>query len=112
VSNRLIRAAEWRGGIETAKCSTMEAAQHKEECLITLENFSQTNRTRRIGNSIYRICRAKDDRGKWYIVERFNDGSEWGGSRALYCDTLQQAIEKLNSFTEEKELIRRLCEDE
>lgn len=64
MKNMLIRAAEWGGGIETKMCSTMEVAQHKEKCLVTLENISPTNRTRRIGNSTYRICRADDDRGR------------------------------------------------
>ena len=38
---------------------------------ITLENFSQHNRDRKIGNSLYRICRGKDDSGKWYIHETY-----------------------------------------
>ena len=41
---------------------------------ITLKNFGASNRTRRIGNSVYRIC--KTITGKWYIYENYDDGYE------------------------------------
>ena len=46
--------------------------------MITLENFNENNRDRRIGNSIYRICNTdtKSATGKWYIHETYNNGSE------------------------------------
>ena len=73
--------------------------------MITVENFSETNRRRHIGNSTYLICNTNGDSGKWYIIERYNDGSMWAGSHPLYCENIQHAINKLNSFTKEKELV-------
>ena len=72
---------------------------------ITLENFSQHNRDRNIGNSLYRICRGKDDSGKWYIHETYNNGVEWSANNAYYTESLEEVIDIINSFTEEKEVI-------
>lgn len=73
--------------------------------MITLENFSEYNRDRKIGNSQYRICNTDRDKGKWYIHENFNDGDEWCRANYFYTDSLQAVIDKLNSFTKEKEVI-------
>lgn len=74
---------------------------------ITLENFSSDNRDRHIGNSLYRICNtnAKTGKGKWYIHEGFNDGTEWCRANYFCNDDLQTVIDKINSFTKEKEVI-------
>lgn len=73
--------------------------------MITLENFNEYNRDRKIGNSLYRICNTNGDKGKWYIHECFNDGDEWCRANYFYLDSLQEVIDKLNSFTKEKEVI-------
>lgn len=73
--------------------------------MITLDNFSTHNRDKKIGNSLYRICREKDNFGKWYIHETYNDGNEWSGNNAYYNDNLQLVIDKFNSITNEKEVI-------
>lgn len=73
--------------------------------MITLENFNEFNRDRKIGNSQYRICNKDRDKGKWYIHESFNDGDEWSRANYFYTDSLQEVIDKLNSFTKEKEVI-------
>lgn len=70
---------------------------------ITIENFGEHNRDRHIGNSLYRIC--KSDKGQWYIHETYSDKNEWSGYNHYYSDDLQFVIDKLNSFTKEKELI-------
>lgn len=74
---------------------------------ITMENFSEWNRDRIIGHSQYRICRNKD--GYWYIQESFNNvydgGNEWCVSNNFYTKELKELIEKINSFTKEKEVI-------
>lgn len=75
--------------------------------MITLENFSSTNRDRHIGNSLYRICNTEpqNGKGKWYIHEIYNDGSSWGSaSDEFVSDDLQKVIDKINSFTEEREI--------
>ncbi len=73
----------------------------------TLENFSEGNRDRHIGNSLYRICNtdARSGKGKWYIHECFNDGSEWCRANYFYNDDLRTVIDIINSFTKEKEVI-------
>lgn len=73
--------------------------------MITVENFSSTNRDKKIGNSLYRICRVNNDSGKWYIHETFNNGSEWAGYNAYHNDDLQTVIDKFNSIANEKEII-------
>lgn len=73
--------------------------------MVTIENFSSTNRTRIVGNSMYRICRTEDDFGNWYIYELYNHAGEYGGGCAYYSDDLSSAIDRLNSFAREKEII-------
>jgi len=70
---------------------------------ITLANFGEHNRDRKIGNSLYRICR--NDSGKWYIHETYNDGAGWARNNAYYSDDLQAVIDRINSFTTEKEVV-------
>lgn len=74
---------------------------------ITIENFSANNRDRKIGNSLYRICNIDgvNGKGKWYIHEIYNDGKEWAHSNNFYSDSLEEVINKINSFTKEKEVI-------
>ena len=73
--------------------------------MITLQNFSANNRDRKIGNSLYRICRENDDKGKWYIHEIYHDAREWVGNNAHYSNELKEVIEQLKSFTKEKEVV-------
>jgi quinol monooxygenase YgiN len=73
--------------------------------MITLENFGPFNRDKKIGNSLYRICRVHDDLGAWYIHETYNDGSTWAANNACHSDDLQTVINKLNSITKEREVV-------
>lgn len=73
--------------------------------IITLQNFDSHNRDRWIGNSLYRICRENDDSGKWYIYECYTDGSQCIDYKGYYYDDLKDVIDKLNSFTKEKEVV-------
>jgi quinol monooxygenase YgiN len=72
---------------------------------ITLENFSTTNRIRHIGNSLYRISREHEDHGKWYIHETYNDKHTWAVNNAYHNNSLQFVIDKISSFTKEKEVV-------
>ena len=74
---------------------------------ISLENFNEYNRDRKIGNSLYRICNTDslNGKGKWYIHETYNDGSEWTCNNAYNTESLEKIIDKLNSFTREKEVV-------
>jgi hypothetical protein len=73
--------------------------------IITLENFGPNNRTKRIGNSMYRICRENDNFGKWYIHETYNDGCEWTGANGFSSDDLISVIDAFNAISTEKELV-------
>ena len=74
---------------------------------ITLENFSPNNRTRHIGDSMYRICRTDGvgNFGNWYIHEQYNDGSTFAGANAYSSKDLAAVIARLNSFVKEREVI-------
>lgn len=70
---------------------------------ITLENFGEHNRDRRIGNSTYRICR--NDAGNWYIHEMYNNGTDWAVSNGFTNKELSVVINIINSFTKEREIV-------
>lgn len=73
--------------------------------MLTIKEFSSTNRSKTIGNSLYRICREQDNFGKWYIHETFNDIKTWTGNNAYYNNNLQKVIDIFNNITKEKEVI-------
>ena len=74
---------------------------------ITIQSFSEDNRSRTIKNSMYRICRTET--GVWYINEVYNNPAT--GSFAIgsdfHCRSLRRAINQINRFTKEKEIISR-----
>jgi hypothetical protein len=76
---------------------------------ISIHNFGPDNRSRQIGNSLYRICNTEPEkgRGKWYIHEQYNDSNEFSGKNSGCSSDLGAVIEELNSFTHEKEIIWR-----
>ena len=75
--------------------------------MLTLENFSPMNRTKTIGNSMYRISNTEPNNGtgKWYIHETYNDGTEWSGNNAHHNSDLQTVIDIFNGITKEKEVV-------
>lgn len=77
------------------------------ETMITLETFSTINRTKYIGNSMYRICNTApaNGTGKWYIHETYNDGIEWSRNTAHHNNDLQTVIDIFNGIAKEKEII-------
>lgn len=77
--------------------------------IITPETFSEENRDRRIGNSTYRICRQQHGKKRWYIREGFNDleKGHWAQGHGFFTDSLQEAIDTINGFTREREVIDR-----
>lgn len=79
--------------------------------MLTLENFSEDNRTKRIGNSQYRIATDHyiGPGTIWYISECYNDYNgtgEWARSRGCFSTNLQKVIDRFNSITVEKEIIQ------
>lgn len=70
---------------------------------ITMENFGENNRDRKIGNSTYRICR--NDVGNWYIHEMYNDGTEWAIANGFTNKDLSAVIDTINGFTKEREVV-------
>lgn len=75
---------------------------------LTIENFGPNNRDKRVGKSLYRICRQYDDSGKWYISESYNDQNEWSRYRAYFSEDLRYVVDKINSFNKEKEIINMM----
>lgn len=73
------------------------------ENIITMENFGQYNRDRKIGNSTYRICR--NGAGNWYIHEMYNDGTDWAIANGFTNKDLSVVIGTVNSFTKEREVV-------
>ena len=74
--------------------------------MITLENFSEANRSKTIGNSLYRICQNAYTK-RWYIFEMNNDGNGSTFARDDYTsENLANIIKKFNKIKSEKEIIR------
>ena len=70
--------------------------------VITLETFSESNRDRVIGNSLYRII--MNSRCKWQVFEIFNDGKAFTLSYSNEAfDELEEAINFVNSIQKERE---------
>ncbi len=88
---------------------TAEEKQKNGARLLTMETFSEENRDRRIGHSLYRICRTRRKPYRWYIHEGYNDieNGHWARSNGFFTESLQEAIDKINSFTKEKQVIDR-----
>lgn len=80
--------------------------------MITEETFCPDNRTKTIGNSMYRICNTDGvwGTGKWYIHETYNDGKTWCQGNAFHNSRLDVVIDAFNLITEEKEIVSlRYC---
>lgn len=75
--------------------------------MIKNEHFSEINRDKVIGNSLYRICRD-DNTKKWYIYEHYNDKEGWAINRAYYNSSLEDTIHIWNGIKEEREIVRLL----
>ena len=74
---------------------------------VNTKDFSPMNRTKIIGNSMYRICNTDpiNGKGEWYIHETFNNGSEWSGYNAHHSDDLGKVIDIFNGISEEKVIV-------
>lgn len=73
--------------------------------MLTIQEFSPHNRSKIIGNSLYRICREQDNSGKWYIHETYNNIKTWVGNNDCYDNDLQKVIDIFNNITKEKEIV-------
>ncbi len=78
--------------------------------MLTLETFSEDNRTKIVGHSMYRIAtdRYTGPDSLWYIYECYNDvkgTGEWARSRSCFTTDLQKVIDIFNSITAEKEIL-------
>lgn len=73
--------------------------------IITINNFSETNRSKTIGNSLYRICKDQDE--NWLIHEAYSDKSNetWAGYNAHHNKDLQKVLDIFNAITAEKEIV-------
>lgn len=76
--------------------------------MLTMETFSPENREKRIGDSLYRICRESEHPFKWYIAEHINTPDTWSQARGCFRDSLEDVIKEFNSISEEKELVGRI----
>ena len=66
---------------------------------VTLENFSDQCRTRKIGDSVYSIC--QNDNGNWYIMERWNDGAGFSQGRSNSSEDLGEILFIFNHLDRE-----------
>ena len=73
---------------------------------ITLESFSDSNRTKTIGDSMYRICRT-DNQDMWYIFEVHNSGTVFASGKAHYNDRLEDVLSVFNNISQEREIVGR-----
>ena len=75
--------------------------------MLTLGNFTPMNRTKTIGNGMYRISNTEptNGTGKWYIHETYNDGIEWSCNNGHHNFDLQTIINIFNDITKEKEVV-------
>ena len=64
---------------------------------ITIENFSKDNRTKIIGNTMYRICKNEDS-DIWYIYKQHNDGANFSQTKLQYNKDLQTVIDVFNNI--------------
>lgn len=76
--------------------------------MIETKTFNEKNRTKTVGNSMYRICNTDglNGKGKWYILEVFNDGGvRWSQRKAFYRDSLEDVIDIFNMLSRERQII-------
>lgn len=73
---------------------------------ITLESFSESNRMKMIGDSMYRICRI-DGKDTWYIFEIHNSGTVFASGKAHYNDRLEDVLSVFNNISQEREIVGR-----
>lgn len=79
--------------------------------MITVENFSPTNREKVIGDSLYRICQF-DYVGTWYIFELYTTtGGAFARAQSDARHDLEGVIDAFNSITTERALTGRLHHD-
>ena len=72
--------------------------------MITVENFSPTNREKVIGDSLYRICQF-DYFGTWYIFEVYTTtGGAFATARSYARHDPKEVIDAFNSITTERAL--------
>lgn len=74
--------------------------------VITLETFSENNRDRVIGNSLYRII-PNPKRRKWQVFEIYSNNSSYAQAYSDETfDELKEVIDYLNSLSKERELTK------
>ena len=79
--------------------------------MITIENFSEGNRSKTIGNSLYRIC--KDEHSKmWSVFEIFNEGKGPSMAHDDYSSkNLADVIDRFNNIKSEREITSKLYQE-
>ena len=73
--------------------------------MITLNNFSDTNRSMQIGDSFYRICK-NENTGYWYIFENYNSGESMARDNYISKD-LQDVIDRFNNIRSPREIVSK-----
>lgn len=77
--------------------------EREERKILSITTFSENNRTKVIGHSMYRICNkdTMNGKGKWYIHETFNDGETWSQGNAYFRESLEEVIDMFNMLSKE-----------
>lgn len=70
--------------------------------MITLENFSKDNRSKIIGDRLYRIYQEKDTK-TWGIVEIFNDKTTFSISHDYFSKNIAEVIHAFNNIKSERD---------
>ena len=71
----------------------------------TLENFSELNRNKQIGNSNYRICKEDGISEAWYIYESYDNGVEWEEHSACYHHSFEKVAGTFGRIDKEKVIV-------
>lgn len=71
--------------------------------MLKIEDFSENNRSKRIGDSLYIICQSQESQ-KFYIHERISNGEEFVTARGFFGD-LESVIKKFNEIKQPREII-------
>ena len=75
--------------------------------MLTLEAFSEDNRTKTIGDSMYRICKSPYHE-VWYILELYTLPApkySFGMRRAHFSHNLIDVIDAFNKISKEREIL-------
>lgn len=90
-----------------------QSSGNHAENLLTVDSFSADNSVKTIGRSQYRICSTDGIRlnRSWYILETYNNGTEWCQGKGFGSSTLREVINIFNHLDKEQVIIHEYFAD-